>query len=171
VNLNGRIEDIEIVQIKTGKAKPRTPRMYMQADAEALLLMETLRLKRPPRYTWQFADKDVKHIRFKFDKVYQAIAKFIKLWKAQMSPDITGYCPKCPLKDPCLGWHFAGSDGLSFEDLARRRAAFNLLRKIREEISDTDRWKVYVSIRNAEERHQALTCLRLVTSEKLKRLS
>ena len=101
----------------------------MQADAEALLLMETLRLKRPPRYTWQFADKDVKHIRFKFDKVYQAIAKFIKLWKAQMSPDITGYCPKCPLIDPCLGWHFAGSDRLSIEDLARRRAAFNLSRK------------------------------------------
>jgi hypothetical protein len=64
VNLN--IEDIEIVQIKTGKAKPRTPRMYMQADAEALLLMETLKLKRPPTYTWQFADKDVKHNKFRF---------------------------------------------------------------------------------------------------------
>jgi hypothetical protein len=61
-NLN--IEDIEIVQIKTGKAKPRTPRMYMQADDEALLLMETLKLKRPRIYTWQFSDKDVKHIKF-----------------------------------------------------------------------------------------------------------
>jgi hypothetical protein len=167
VDLN--IEDIEVVQIKTGKAKPRTPRMYMQANAEALLLMETLRLKKPPRYTWQFADKDVKRTRFNFDKVYHVIARFIKLWKAQVSPDITGYCPKCPLRDPCLGWHFAGSDKLSFEDLARRRAVFNLSRKIREEISDKDRWKVYVSMRNAEERHQdgwALTGLRLVTSEK-----
>jgi hypothetical protein len=90
-NLN--IEDIEIVQIKTGKAKPRTPKMYMQADDEALLLMETLKLKRPRIYTWQFSDKDVKHIKFKFDKVHQAIAKFIRLWKAQVSPDITGFCP------------------------------------------------------------------------------
>jgi hypothetical protein len=40
--VNLKIQDIEIVQIKTGKAKPGTPRMYMQADAEALLLMETL---------------------------------------------------------------------------------------------------------------------------------
>jgi hypothetical protein len=143
--------------------------MYMQANAEALLLMETLRLKKPPRYTWQFADKDVKRTRFNFDKAYQVIARFIKLWKAQVSPDITGYCPKCPLRDPCLGWHFAGSDRLSFEDLSRRRAVFNLSRKIREEISDKDRWKVYVSMRNAEERHQdgwALTGLRLATSEK-----
>ena len=59
----------------------------MQADAEALLLMETLKLKKP-RYTWQFSGKDVKHIRFKFDKVHQAIAKFIRLWKAQVSPAI-----------------------------------------------------------------------------------
>jgi hypothetical protein len=128
----------------------------------------TATLLTAPRYTWQFADKDVKRIRFKFDKIYQAIDKFISLWKAQVSPDITGYCPTCPLKDPCLGWHFARSDKLSFEDLARRRAAFNLS-KIREEISDTDRWKVYVSIRNAEERHQdgwALTGLKLATSEK-----
>ena len=48
VNLN--IEDIEIVQIKTGKAKPRTDRIYMQADAK-LLLMETLKLKKAPSYT------------------------------------------------------------------------------------------------------------------------
>ncbi len=121
VNLN--IEDIEIVQIKTGKAKPRTPRMYMQADAEALLLMETLKLKKLPSYTWQFADKDVKHSGFKFARVYEAITKFIRLWKAQVSPDITGYCPTCPLKDACFGWHFARSDKLSFEDLARRRAS------------------------------------------------
>jgi hypothetical protein len=166
--VNLYIQEIEIVQIKTGKAKPRTPRMYMQADAEALLLMETLKLKRPPTYTWQFSDKDVKHNKFKFDRVYQAITKFIRLWKAQVSPDITGYCPTSPLRDPCLGWHFARSDKLSFEDLARRRAAFNLSRKIREEISDTDRWKVYASIRNVEERHQdgwALTGLKVVTSE------
>ncbi len=166
VTLN--IEDIEIVQIKTGKAKPRTPRIYMQADAEALLLMETLQLKKPPSYTWQFADKDVKHKRFNFAKVFQAIDKFVRLWKAQESPAITGYCPTCPLREACLGWHFARSDKLSFEDLARRRAAFNLSRKIREEISDTDRWKVYASSRNAEERHQdgwALTGLKLDTSE------
>jgi len=166
--VNQNIEDIEIVQIKTGKAKPRTPRIYLQADAEALLLMETLRLKKPPSYTWQFADKDVKHRSFKFAKVYQAIDKFIRLWKAHESPAITGYCPTCPLKNACLDWHFARSDKLSFEDLARRRAAFNLSRKIREEISDTDRWKVYVSLRNAEERHAdgwALTGLKLDTSE------
>src|SRR6266496_109173 len=166
INLN--IEDIEIVQIKTGKAKPRTPRIYLQADAEALLLMVTLKLKKPPSYTWQFADKDVKHRSFKFAKVHQAIDKFIKLWEAQESPSITGYCQTCPLKNACLDWHFARSDKLSFEDLARRRAAFNLSRKIREEISDTDRWKVYVSLRNAEERHAdgwALTGLKLDTSE------
>ena len=64
VNLN--IEDMEIVQIKTGKAKPRTPRIYMQADAEALLLTETLKLKKAPSYTWRFSDKDVKHKSFKF---------------------------------------------------------------------------------------------------------
>ena len=40
---------------------------------------------------------------------------------------------------------YARSDKLSYEDLARRRAAFNLSRKIREEIAGTDRWKVYVS--------------------------
>jgi len=162
VNLD--IEDIEIVQIKTGKSKPRTPRIYMQADAEALLLMETLRLKKPPSYTWQFADKDVKHKYFNFGKVHQAIDKFIRLWKAQESPSITGYCPTCPLRDACLGWHFARSDKLSYNDLARRRAAFNLSRRIREEIADTDRWKVYASTRNAEERHQdgwAITGLKL----------
>jgi CRISPR/Cas system-associated exonuclease Cas4 (RecB family) len=158
------IEDIEIVQIKTGKAKPRTPRIYMQADAEALLLMETLGLKKTPSYTWQFADKDVKHRSFNFAKVHQAIDKFIRLWKAQESPSITGYCPTCPLKDACLGWHFARSDKLSYNDVARRRAAFNLSRKIRDEIADTDRWKVYASTRNAEERHQdgwAITGLKL----------
>lgn len=166
VNLN--IEDIEIVQIKTGKTKPRTPRVYMQADAEALLLMETLKLKKAPSYTWQFADKDVKHRSFNFAKVCQSINKFVRLWKARESPAITGYCPTCPLKVPCVGWHFARSDKLSFEDLGRRRAAFNLSRKIREEISDTDRWKVYASSRRAEERHHdgwALTGLKLDTSE------
>jgi hypothetical protein len=110
----------------------------------------------------------VKHRSFKFAKVYLAIDKFIRLWKAQESPAITGYCQTCPLKNACLDWHFARSDKLSFEDLARRRAAFNLSRKIREEISDTDRWKVYVSLRNAEERHAdgwALTGLKLDSSE------
>jgi hypothetical protein len=162
VDLN--IKDIEIVQIKTGKAKPRTPRIYMQADAEALLLTETLKLKKIPSYTWQFADKDVRHRSFNFPKVYQAIDKFVRLWKAQESPAITGYCPTCPLKNACLGWHFARSDKLSFEDLARRRAAFYLSKKIREEIADIDRWKVYVSFRNAEERNQdgwAITGLKL----------
>jgi hypothetical protein len=141
--------------------------MYLQSDAEALLLIKTLKLKKPPTYTWQFADKDVKRRSFVFTKVYYAIDKFVKLWKAQESPTITGYCPTCPLKNACLGWYFARSDRLSFEELARRRAAFNLSRKIREEIADTDRWKVYVSFRSAEERHcdgWAITGLRLDTS-------
>jgi hypothetical protein len=145
-----------------------TPSEYTCRIKYSVPSFPTATLLTAPRYIWQFADKDVKRIRFKFDKVYQAIDKFSSLWKAQVSPDITGYCPTCPLKDPCLGWHFARSDKLSFEDVARRRAAFNLS-KIREEISDTDRWKVYVSIRNAEERHQdgwALTGLKLATSEK-----
>jgi hypothetical protein len=80
------IDEIEIIQIKTGKAKPRTERSRMQADAEALLLMNTFNLKNPPTYTWQFADKDVPRRKFKFPRVYQAINKYVELWKGLKSP-------------------------------------------------------------------------------------
>ena len=148
-----KIEDIEIIQIKTGKAEPRSPAVYMQANAEALLLMQTLKLRSPPKYTWQFADRDVKHRRFNFAKVYEAVAKYIQLWKAEQSPNITGFCPNCPLKQPCRDWYFARSDKLSKEDLIRRSAVFRLSQNIRKEIADTDRWKVYVSFREPDQRH------------------
>jgi hypothetical protein len=154
VDLAEKIEEIEIVQIKMGKAKPRSPRIYLQADAEALLLMHSLKLTKPPRYTWQFADKDVEHRKFNFAKVYQALDKYIRLYNAEESPAITGYCPTCPLKDPCQGWYFARSDNLSPEDLNRRRAAFRLSKTIRQDIADTDRWKVYVAFRDAKDRHE-----------------
>ena len=44
-------ESVEIVQIKTGNYRPRTAVWNLQADAEALLLMQTLNLKEPPKYT------------------------------------------------------------------------------------------------------------------------
>ena len=147
-----KIQDIEIVQIKTGRAKDRSPRIYMQADAEALLLTQTLNLTKPPKYTWQFADKDVQHRKFNFAKVYKAIDKYIKLWKAEQSPEITGYCPKCPLRNACRDWHFARADKLSEQEQIRRRFVSRLSKRIRQEIADTDRWKVYVSFRTAEER-------------------
>jgi hypothetical protein len=62
----------------------------MQADAEALLLMQTLKLKTPPKYTWQFADKDIPHRKFKFAKVYEAVDHYIRIWKAEQSPTING---------------------------------------------------------------------------------
>jgi hypothetical protein len=58
----------------------------MQTDAEALLLMRTFNLKNPPIYTLQFADKDVRRLRFKFPRVYQAINKYVELWKGLKSP-------------------------------------------------------------------------------------
>ena len=166
--INLEIKDIEIIQIKTGKAVPRSPRVYMQADAEALLLMQTLKLKTPPKYTWQFADKDVQHKKFNFAKVYEAVDNYIRIWKAERSPDITGYCPKCSLKNACLDWYFARSDKLSDQDLVRRSAAFKLSKTIRQEIADTDKWKIYVSFRNAKERHEdgwAITGLKLDTDK------
>jgi hypothetical protein len=71
--------------------------------------------------------------------VYQAINKYVELWKGLKSPNITGYCPQCQIKDACLGWYFARADELSEEDLVRRKAAFKLSRTIRKEIADTDR--------------------------------
>ena len=166
--INLQIDDIEIIQIKTGKAVPRSARVFMQADAEALLLMQTLKLKTPPKYTWQFADKDVQHRKFNFARVYGAIDNYIKLWKAEQSPQITGYCPKCSLKNACRDWYFARSDKLSDQDQIRRRAAFKLSKTLREEIADTDKWKIYVSFRNAKERHEdgsAITGLKVDTDK------
>ncbi|HKO40290.1 MAG TPA: hypothetical protein VJU85_03440, partial [Nitrososphaeraceae archaeon] len=70
-------ESVEIVQIKTGNYRPRTAVWNLQADAEALLLMQTLNLKEPPKYTWQFADKDGNRKKFDFAKVYKVIDKYI----------------------------------------------------------------------------------------------
>ena len=151
---NLEIEEFEIIQMKTGKAIPRTERSRMQADAETLLLMRTFNLKNPPTYTWQFADKDVPRRKFKFPRVYQAIEKYIQLWKGQASPEITGFCSKCKLKDACLGWYFARDDKLAEEEIPRRKAAFRLSKTIREEIANTDRWKVYASFRDSNERHK-----------------
>ena len=65
--INLEKESVEIVQIKTGNYQPRTAVWNLQADAEVLLLMRTLNLKEPPKYTWQFADKDGN--RKKFDRL------------------------------------------------------------------------------------------------------
>src|SRR5215212_990979 len=159
-----RIDDVEIIQIKTGKARPRNARWNLQADAEALLLMKALNLEKPPRYTWQFADKDGKREKFDFAKVYDVVNKFIKLWKSEVAPAITGYCQNCPLKEGCLGWSFAANNKLSQEDLERRRVEFNLSKRIREEISYVDRWKVYVNLKNPQQRQEegsAITNLRI----------
>jgi hypothetical protein len=161
---HSKIEDVEIIQIKTGRARPRNARWNLQADAEALLLMKALDLQGPPRYTWQFADKDARRQKFNFAKVHDAVDKYIRLWKSEVSPAITGYCQRCPLQEGCLGWSFASSSRLTQEDLARRRAEFNLSKRIREEISYVDRWKVYVSSRNPLERQQegsAITNLKI----------
>lgn len=159
-----KIDDVEIIQIKTGKARPRNARWNLQADAEALLLMKALNLEKPPRYTWQFADKDGKREKFDFAKVYDVVNKFIKLWKSEVAPAITGYCQNCPLKEGCLGWSFAANNKLSQEDLERRRVEFNLSKRIREEISHVDRWKVYVNLKNPQQRQEegsAITNLRI----------
>ncbi|HEX6029262.1 MAG TPA: hypothetical protein VFY64_09505, partial [Nitrososphaeraceae archaeon] len=162
-----KIDDVEIIQIKTGKARPRNARWNLQADAEALLLMKALNLDKPPRYTWQFADKDGKREKFDFAKVYDVVNKFIKLWKSEVAPAITGYCQNCPLKEGCLGWSFAANNKLSQEDLERRRVEFNLSKRIREEISYVDRWKVYVNLKNPQQRQEegsAITNLRIDTN-------
>jgi len=159
-----KIDDVEIIQIKTGKARPRNARWNLQADAEALLLMKALKLEKPPRYTWQFADKDGKREKFDFTKVYDVVNKFIKLWKSEDAPSITGYCQNCPLKEGCLGWSFAANNKLSQEDLERRRVEFNLSKRIREEILYVDRWKVYVNLKNPQQRQEegsAITNLRI----------
>src|ERR687890_1184432 len=159
-----KIDDVEIIQIKTGKARPRNARWNLQADAEALLLMKALNLEKPPRYTWQFADKDGKREKFDFAKVYDVVNKFIKLWKSEVAPAITGYCQNCPMKEGCLGWSFAANNKLSQEDLERRRVEFNLSKRIREEISYVDRWKVYVNLKNPQQRQEegsAITNLRI----------
>ncbi|HKG90091.1 MAG TPA: hypothetical protein VKA95_17390 [Nitrososphaeraceae archaeon] len=159
-----KIDDVEIIQIKTGKARPRNARWNLQADAEALLLMKALKLEKPPRYTWQFADKDGKREKFDFTKVYDVVNKFIKLWKSEDAPSITGYCQNCPLKEGCLGWSFATNNKLSQEDLERRRVEFNLSKRIREEILYVDRWKVYVNLKNPQQRQEegsAITNLRI----------
>lgn len=137
-----KIKDIGIVEIKTGRAKERSARTYIQADTETLLLKETLKIKNPPKYTWQFADKDVQHRKLNFTKVYEATDKYIKLWKAEQSPEITGYCPNCSLRSPCRDRHFARTDRLSEQDQIRRRAVSRLSNNIRGEIADTDKWKV-----------------------------
>jgi hypothetical protein len=105
-----------------------------------------------PIYTWQFADKNVPRRRFKFPRVYQAINKYIELWKGLKSPDITGFCPKCQIKDACLGWYFARAEKLAEEEIVRRKAASKLSRTVLEEIADTDRRNVYVSFGDAKER-------------------
>ena len=120
------IQDAEIIQIKTGKARSRNPRWNLQADAETLLLMKALNLKTPPKYTWQFSDKDAERKKFDFTKVYAAVHKFIELWKSEVSPDVTGYCPNCPLKTGCLDWSFASNYKLTHEDQMRRREEFKL---------------------------------------------
>jgi hypothetical protein len=158
------INDVEIIQIKTGKVRPRNSRWNLQADAEALLLMEALNLKAPPKYTWQFSDKDAKRKKFDFGKVYTAVDKFIQLWKSEISPSITGYCPNCPLKTGCLEWSFASNYKLTEENRIRRREEFKLSKSIREEVSYVDRWKVYVCLRNPEQRQRegaAITNLKI----------
>ena len=97
--INLEKESVEIVQIKTGNYRPRTAVWNLQADAEALLLMQTLNLKKPPKYTWQFADKDGNRKKFDFAKVFEIIDKYIQIWKSEVSPQITGFCPKCPLRE------------------------------------------------------------------------
>jgi hypothetical protein len=148
------IQEVEIVQIKTGKARPRNSRWNLQADTETLLLMKALNLKIPPKYTWQFSDKDAERKKFDFTKVYAAVDKFIRLWKSEIAPNITGYCPSCPLKTGCLEWSFASNYKLTQENQIRRREEFKLSKRIREEVSYVDRWKVYVCLRNPEQRQK-----------------
>jgi CRISPR/Cas system-associated exonuclease Cas4 (RecB family) len=149
-NLDGA--KVQVTQIKTGRFKRPSAVWKLQADAETLLLMKAFNLQTPPEYIWQFSDKDSHKKKFNFAKVHQYIDRYIQLWKSEVSPDITGYCPNCSLKEGCLEWAFAPSGKLTENELIRRRSEFNLSKRIREEISHEDRWKEYVGIRNAEQR-------------------
>ena len=160
-------ESVEIVQIKTGNYQPRTAVWNLQADAEALLLMRTLNLKEPPKYTWQFADKDGNRKKFDFAKVFKIIDKYVQIWKSKISPQITGFCPKCPLRDGCLNWAFVSNNVLSENERIKRNIEFRLSKKIREEVSLDDRWKVYVVLQSPEQRQRegsAITNLYIDTS-------
>jgi CRISPR/Cas system-associated exonuclease Cas4 (RecB family) len=147
-------EHVEIIQIKTGKSKTPTPTWNLQADAETLLLMETLNLKEPPKYTWQFADKDRHRRKFNFARVLESIDKYIRFWKSEIAPSITGYCPNCPLQEGCLTWAFAATSKLAENEIIKRKAEFDLSKRIRKEISYEDRWKLYVELRKPGERQQ-----------------
>jgi hypothetical protein len=149
-NLDGA--EVQVTQIKTGRYKRPSAVWNLQADAETLLLMRAFNLQSPPEYIWQFSDKDSHRKKFNFAKVHQYIDRYIQLWKSEASPDITGYCPNCSLKEGCLEWAFAASSKLTENQITRRRSEFSLSKKIREEISHEDRWKVYVEIRDAEQR-------------------
>ena len=158
------IKDVEIIQIKTGKARSRNSRWNLQADAETLLLMNALNLKTPPKYTWQFSDQNAERRKFDFNKVHAAVDKFIRLWKSEVSPDITGYCPNCPLKTGCLEWSFASNYKLTQDNQIRRREEFKLSKRVRDEVSYVDRWKLYVCLRDPEQRQKegaAITDLKI----------
>ena len=160
-------ESVEIIQIKTGNYRPRTAVWNLQADAEALLLMQTLNLKEPPKYTWQFADKDGNRKKFDFAKVYKVIDKYIQIWKSEISPQITGFCPRCPLREGCLNWAFVSSNALTEDEIIKRNIEFRLSKRIREEVSLDDRWKAYVVLQSAEKRQRegsAITNMYIDTS-------
>ncbi|HEX6646619.1 MAG TPA: hypothetical protein VF047_05520 [Nitrososphaeraceae archaeon] len=160
-------ESVEIVQIKTGNYRPRTAVWNLQADAEALLLMQTLNLKEPPKYTWQFAEKDGTRKKFDFVKVHKVIDKYIQIWKSEVSPQITGFCPKCPLREGCLNWAFVSNNALTEDERIKRNIEFRLSKRIREEVSLDDRWKAYVVLQSAQKRQRegsAITNLYIDTS-------
>src|SRR6185437_4477179 len=141
-----------LIQIKTGRFKTPPPTWKLQADAEILLLVKALNLQSTPEYMWQFADRDCHRKKVNFTKVYESIDKYVRFWKSELSPSITGYCPNCSLKEGCLEWAFAPSSNLNESEIMRRKTEFNLSKRIREEISYEDRWKVYVDSRNAKQR-------------------
>jgi len=158
---------VQVTQIKTGRYKRPSAVWKLQADAETLLLMKALNLESPPEYIWQFADRDSRRKKFNFGKIYESIDKYIQFWKSETSPAITGFCPNCSLKEGCLEWAFAPSSKLTESEITRRRSEFNLSKRIREETSYEDRWKVYVESRNAKQRQaegSAITNLTLVES-------
>ena len=170
VNTNDLInlekESVEIVQIKTGNYRSRPATWNIQADAEALLLMQTFNLKEPPKYTWQFADKDASRKKFNFAKVLEFIDKYIEIWKSAISPQITGFCPKCPLRDGCLNWAFVSNNALTEDERTKRNIEFSLSKRIRKEVSLDDRWKVYVVLQEADKRQRegsAITNLHIDT--------
>jgi hypothetical protein len=149
---NSDSTEVQVTQIKTGRYKRPSAVWNLQADAETLLLMKAFNLQSPPEYIWQFSDKDSRRKKFNFGKVHQYIDRYIQLWRSEASPVITGYCPNCLLKEGCLEWAFAPSSKLTESEIIRRRSEFKLSKRIREEISYEDRWKVYVEIRNPEQR-------------------